>query len=70
MQLTEQGYFVHLHDAPDGTFLGSNYYATFFTSEFMRRMFGGFEVMRIYPGISHGPNPFASYQDIMIARKL
>lgn len=69
MALTERGYHIHLHGKASDTFLGSNNYATFFSSDFMRRMFAGFEIRRIFPGVSHGPNPFASFQDIMIAIK-
>jgi SAM-dependent methyltransferase len=69
MRLTEDGYYVHLHVSAEETFEGSNYYATFFSSDFMKRMFSGFEVARIYPGVSHGPNPLASFQDIMVAVK-
>ena len=70
MALTEHGYHVHLHGQASDTFLGSNHYATFFSADFMRRLFAGFEIRRIFPGVSHGPNPFASFQDIMIAIKL
>lgn len=69
-QLEERGFYLHLHGSATDTFDGSNHYATFMTSAFMRQLFAGFEVVRIYPGVSHGPNPFASYQDIAILRRI
>ena len=69
-QLEERGFYSHLHGSTSDTFDGSNNYATFMTSAFMRQLFAGFDVLRIYPGISHGPNPFASYQDIAVLRRI
>lgn len=69
-QLEERGFYVHLHGSASDTFDGSNHYATFMTSAFLRQLFVGFDVLRIYPGISHGPNPFASYQDIAVLRRI
>lgn len=69
-QLEENGFYVHLHGSAEDTFAGSNNYATFMTSAFMRQLFAGFDVLRIYPGISEGPNPFASYQDIAVLRRV
>ena len=68
-QLAERGYYVHLHGSVDETWEGSNYYATYFTSDFLRNMFSGFDVLRIYPGISHGPTPLVAYQDIMVLQR-
>jgi SAM-dependent methyltransferase len=69
-QLEERGFYIHLHGSADDTFEGSNNYATFMTSAFVRQLFAGFEILRIYPGVSHGPNPFASYQDIAVLRRI
>jgi len=60
------GYYVHLHGKPEDTWQGSNAYATFATPEFMRRIFAGFDLLKVYPGVSHPPNAFVSYQDILI----
>jgi SAM-dependent methyltransferase len=68
-ELEERGFYMHQHRPTDMTFAGSNDYATFMTSAFVRSLFVGFEVVRIFPGVSHGPNPFASYQDIAILRR-
>ena len=68
--LAERGYYVHLHGEEKGTWKGSNNYATFLSSEFLLNIFRGFQLVKIYPGISDGPNPFASYQDIVIFRRL
>jgi SAM-dependent methyltransferase len=65
----ERGYYIHLHGTPEDTWEGSNNYATFATPEFMRRIFVGFDLLKAYPGISHGPNHFAAYQDILICRR-
>jgi SAM-dependent methyltransferase len=65
-ELEEKRFHVHLHGSAEDTFKGSNNYATFMTSAFMRQLFTGFDVLRIYPGVSCGPNPFASYQDIVV----
>jgi SAM-dependent methyltransferase len=69
-QIEEHGFYIHSHVAAADTWEGSNSYATFITSDFMRSLFKGFEVLRIYPGISRGPNPFASWQDIVVLRRL
>jgi SAM-dependent methyltransferase len=68
--LAERGYYVHLHCEEKDTWQGSNNYATFLSSEFVLNIFRGFQLVKIYPGISDGPNPFASYQDIVIFRRL
>ena len=69
-QLEEKGFYAHLHGSAKDTFAGSNNYATFMTSAFMRQLFAGFDVLRIYPGVSEGPNPFAAYQDIAVLRRV
>jgi SAM-dependent methyltransferase len=69
-QLEERGFYMHLHGAAGDTFEGSNNYATFMTSAFFRQLFAGFDILRIYPGVSHGPNPFASFQDIAVLRRI
>jgi len=68
-QLAEKGYYVHLHGSAQDTWQGSNLYATFVSSDFLKNLFVGFEVLRIFPGISHGPTHFASYQDTAIFRR-
>ena len=67
--LAERGYYVHKHVHPDQTFLGSNDYATYMTSEFVRSLFKGFQLLRIYPGAS-GPHSFAANHDVAIFRRL
>jgi SAM-dependent methyltransferase len=68
--LAEKGYYVHRHVEPGETWEGSNHYATFASSDFMRTMFRGFEVVKIFPGISYGPNSFCSNQDTIVFRRL
>lgn len=68
--LAEKGYYVHRHVQPGETWEGSNDYATFASSDFMRTMFRGFEVVRIFPGVSFGPNSFCSLQDLIVFRRL
>jgi SAM-dependent methyltransferase len=68
--LAERGYYVHRHVPEGETWEGSNDYATFASSDFMRTMFRGFEVLRIFPGISYGPNEFCSLQDLIVFRRL
>jgi SAM-dependent methyltransferase len=67
--LAEQGFYVHLHGSPEDTWLGSNQYATFVTSDFMSRIFVGFHLMRAFPGLSHGPTDLAAHQDVLIFRR-
>jgi SAM-dependent methyltransferase len=67
--LEERGYYIHLHGSAAETFAGSNNYASFFSSSFIRSLFKGFDLVRMFPGISHGPTPFAAYQDIAIFRR-
>jgi SAM-dependent methyltransferase len=69
-QLAERGYYVHVHGNEAETWLGSNNYATFLSPEFVFNVFQGFELVKVYPGVSEGPNPFASYQDIVVFRRL
>lgn len=68
VSLEENGIYVHVHEE-ESIWLGHNAYATFMTSSYMRDLFRGFELVRLHPGISHGPNPFASYQDIAVLRR-
>ncbi len=67
--LEERGYYVHLHGSAVETFAGSNNYASFFSSSFVRSLFKGFDLVRMFPGVSHGPTPFAAYQDIAVFRR-
>jgi SAM-dependent methyltransferase len=67
--LEERGFYCHLHSKESDTFEGSNHYATFMSSGFVLSLFKGFDLVRIFPGISRGPNPFASYQDIAIFKR-
>lgn len=67
--LKRKGFFVFLHGKSEDTFLGSNYYATFMTSRFANRLLSGFRLLKNYPGITRGPNSFASYQDISVYQR-
>jgi hypothetical protein len=70
MQLEERGIYAHLCDVDEeDIWLGHNAYATFTTSSYVRSLFPNFELIKVYPGVSHGPNPFASYQDIALLRR-
>jgi SAM-dependent methyltransferase len=69
-QLAQRGYYVHLHGDKSDTSEGSNCYATFLSLEFVLNLFRGFELVAVHPGILEGPNPFASYQDIAVFRRL
>lgn len=64
--LEEAGIYVHCH--VDGASEGSNHYATFLTSDFVRSVFRGFELLAIHPGVC-GPSHFAADQDIAIFRR-
>jgi SAM-dependent methyltransferase len=68
--LEERGYYIHLHRPAGETFLGSNDYATWMTSDFVRSLFKGFETLRLFPGVSHGPTSFAAHQDVVVFRRL
>jgi SAM-dependent methyltransferase len=67
--LAEEGFYTYLHADPDATFKGSNYYATFATIAFMRRIFAGFELLHAHRGETDGPTHFASFQDILVFRR-
>jgi len=67
--VAERGYYVHRHVKENETWEGSNDYATFASSDFMRSLFKGFDLVRIYPGISRS-NPFSSRQDVILFRRL
>jgi SAM-dependent methyltransferase len=77
--LAERGYYVHLFGSASETWEGSNNYAAYVSPDFLRRLFVGFQLIRMYPGVSHGPiiatphqvnEAFVAYQDISIFRKL
>jgi SAM-dependent methyltransferase len=77
--LAERGHYVHLFGSASETWEGSNNYAAYVSPDFLRRLFVGFQMLRMYPGVSHGPilehwhqvNEFlVAYQDIAIFRKL
>jgi SAM-dependent methyltransferase len=68
--LAQHGVCTFIHGSPDQTWAGSNHHATWMTPEFLRRLMIGWEEIYAEPGISHGPQPFASYQDIAIFRRL
>lgn len=59
----------YLHGNSEDTWLGSNKYATFATPDFMERIFAGFDMIGAFPGVSHGPTHFASYQDTLIFQR-
>jgi SAM-dependent methyltransferase len=67
--LAEKGYHVELLGSPEDTWEGSNNYGTFVSPDFLRRLFIGFELVRIFPGISFGYNHFSGHQDISIFRR-
>lgn len=48
--LTERGYYVHLFGSASETWEGSNNYLTYVSSDFLRRLFVGFQTIRMYPG--------------------
>jgi SAM-dependent methyltransferase len=66
--LYKRGYYTHLHDVSN-TWEGSNDYATFSTPFFMQRLFTGFDLLAVFPGVSHGPTHLAAHQDALIFRK-
>jgi SAM-dependent methyltransferase len=51
--LAEKGYYIHLHDSPENKFEGSNSYATFVSPDFLKRLFIGFDLIRMFPGVSY-----------------
>jgi SAM-dependent methyltransferase len=51
--LAEKGYYIHSHDSPKNNFQGSNSYATFVSPDFLKRLFIGFDLIRMFPGISY-----------------
>jgi hypothetical protein len=67
--LEQEGFYCHLHGAPEKATCGANNYATFMTAAFAQTLFRGFELITIVPGRTRGPNPFASFQDIAIFRR-
>ena len=67
--LSENRYYVHLYSDPANTWKGSNEYATWFSADFMKRLFIGFDLVKMFPGLSHGPTHFVSYQDVAVFRR-
>ena len=65
----DHGFYVYLHGKPEDTFPGSNHYATYMSTPFMRSLFKGFEVLYVSHGLTRGPHPLASFQDIAILRR-
>lgn len=77
--LAERGYYVHLFGTANNTWEGFNNYAAYVSPDFLRRLFVGFQMIQMYPGVSHGPileswgqvnATLVAYQDIAIFRKL
>ncbi|KAA3512592.1 class I SAM-dependent methyltransferase [Agrobacterium vitis] len=66
--LAEQGFYVHWHEQRADED-GSNDIATFASSDFMLRLFKGFDLIRIFPGVTYGPNAFCADQDTIIFRR-
>ncbi|MGI8568956.1 MAG: class I SAM-dependent methyltransferase [Methylocella sp.] len=71
--LAERGYYVHLFGPASETWEGSNNYAAYVSPDFLRRLFVGFQMIRMFPGVSHGPildswdqvnTTLVAYQDI------
>jgi len=67
--LAERGYYIYLRGKPEDTWLGANNYLAFATPDFMRRIFAGFDLIRAFPGVSHGPTHLAAFQDVLIFRR-
>jgi SAM-dependent methyltransferase len=65
-KLSEMGYYTHIHVDPSTTWQGSNEYATWSSPDFMKRLFIGFKLVKMFPGLSHGPFHLASYQDVAL----
>jgi SAM-dependent methyltransferase len=61
--LAEKGYYIHAHESTENTFEGSNSYATFVSPDFLKRLFIGFDLIRMFPGVSYR-------QDFSIFRRL
>ncbi|MGH6842653.1 MAG: class I SAM-dependent methyltransferase [Methylocella sp.] len=77
--LAERGYYTQLFGPASETWEGSNNYGAYVSPDFLRRLFIGFQMIRMYPGVSHGPilkhwdqvsETLVAYQDIAIFRKL
>jgi SAM-dependent methyltransferase len=68
-KLRERGWYVHLYGKADETFEGSNLYATFLTTEFVRTLFRGFELKALRLAEQSGPSHFAAHQDIAVFRR-
>jgi SAM-dependent methyltransferase len=69
IQLAERGYAVELYGSAEETWKGSNRYGAFVSADFVRRLFIGFEVVRVFPGVLRGYNNFSGYQDVAIFRR-
>jgi SAM-dependent methyltransferase len=68
--LRERGYYVHVYGNEHDTFLGSNLYATYLTSDFIRSLFNGFELIVERSSTKEGPSHFAAYQDIAVFKRI
>lgn len=68
-EFKERGFYCHIHGRPEQTSPGSNDYATFMNSAFVKDLFEGFDPILLREGLSNGPTAFASYQDIAVLRR-
>jgi SAM-dependent methyltransferase len=66
--LIRHGFYMFRHGGPVHD--GHNNYATFMTADYvMGSLFRDLDTVMHFPGDTRGPNPFASYQDIVVLRK-
>ena len=68
-ELESTGFYCHVHGTPQQTFLGSNDYATYMDSTFVRNLFQNFDLIGERLGLIEGSSPFMSFQDIAILRR-
>ena len=60
---------MFLHGEEEQTFLGSNYYASFMTTDFVSALFNGFALLHLHQPIKDGTTYFTAGQDIAIFRR-
>jgi len=68
-RLRRDGYYMFLHGEEEQTFLGSNYYASFMTTDFVSALFNGFALLHLHQPIKDGTTYFTAGQDIAIFRR-
>jgi SAM-dependent methyltransferase len=67
-RLCAEGVVVQLHGSAEETFEGSNRYATHMTSDYVKQLFAGFDLLRLRFGSEEGPTHFGAHQDIAVFR--